>query len=1604
MTQAWRLQQNSSWLRTTAMLMAAALFLCGLAAFFVTLIQPFEAPRLILLTCDGDPATAGASPFQQLATSHHRGLSFNEVTTPPGPDWLQAIENLGDDILSRDVVIVSLRGNWVDTPEGALSYDNRQAPGAAPKLLLLDDILEQLNDLPATTVVLCLDDADPDLDQFSERLQEAQSKADANRVVIVTSHRLGEESFPLPMRRCTAFGHVISRALCSVADRNHDSVISMQEFLTTIERDVQGWAAELTGGRESQTPLVIAPSGLSSEATVCQVLKIGATSAVKTGGTAKNTDDGASSDRTAGVELSRVTTTWDLATELTDRALAGDVPLVVCRGMHRDLVELERRWRFGESTPALRDAYDAMQATLESLSKDHGAPANSSLWASLLADLLEPVSGGKSVDAASSSPADRGANTQDSPSAQPTVRSLPVWTGSSRMRSRDSSRMDDLRQLQEMISSEKSRDAIVNWLEQESSDSQSRTAQLARKLSDLPNIPDDLWTDVLLARVMLELNTQDKTASSWCYDEWTHAEQAALRSERLLLDQVEHDWIERAQQSNAATMASLMRGHEVDALHRSASKLCRNLLLILPDLLETDRRLQFWENDPAEVGDVLNGVLQSVAELRRTLWEDSLPDTGHVAGLVRAIEADRRRLAEPVHQLTTRATMPSLTSPPASDLLRALRSELLTTQERASLLAVWQELGNDLPVNAPHPTSAGRVIVHGLSAGLKRNFQRREFYNHLFKPITNDDQAREQPSDDADLLDSLLAYQQAETAWCHQRPGEIRHQLEQSLSMPIDAGTLARAQVLWDACDGLTDEAQLPPQWPQLSERIEQCRTTQHLDWQIQRVNLARNDASDWEADCYDERESDLRASRPIFRAWPPPEYDSSTLLGGPLTAMLSNKGPVELRFVVHNMSNRDQDYVLTMQYPVDEYLIESQVDRAVLPADAPPWPYGSTGTQTGLPLSVKGLASRDVTLRVQPRSVDARPATLLIRLRGEQSTVRATCELNPPRKIPIELILEDEFGPVIEDDRGFTVEPFPNRVGTLHWLLQNNSETVQHVRFSVHVLDAVPPELPREVIPTASLTDFLGTLSRETHSIELPVIELRPHGPPQPVVFPKEDDTKAPLAMMGGLVVVLSDESTGLTTLRQVRMRPQRPLRFAVPQIDYEQTTGRISLRIDARDIERLPREGIPVSAALANDSDRPLPARTIGTLSRQSPRAILTLLAEPEQDHRVHVHVAGWPRAFIFDIIDGTPTPLREPQLRITSPEANRVYQTINVVPVSVQLDSAPVGLVSTGDSWFEVGVDADHDRRLTGEAAVRIEQDRHVTVAWLGANPNGTTQFQVGVQDFDLLLPTSGLHNQRAGLLGRIVREGHPDLWSEAVPIVFDTSGPKLADLELLPGPVVTIGESIVVTARADDQGLSGVSDVQLALDPTREGVFGPSIKPISSTPLEDGTWRAEMPTKSLEQGQHLLLVRGVDQAGNAEDPHPLWLEAITPEEAARRQSARTTSFSGQLFYGTEPASGFKVELIANEAESSAPEKPITPEKSVQSKKSFNATSGKDGRFVIQSVTGGVYSLHISGVLRGEKIERDRTVTIDVNNPPAALAERLDRPLKTASAEMP
>ncbi len=1552
MTTDWRTTGRSRGFRTAGVTVAAALFLWAVGGFLFALVRPFEAPRLFVLVCDDDPATAGAAPLRQLAEASPRGVVLREVTEAPGAPWLEAVAELAREVRPRDRVLICARGRWIDRPTPSIAGHRSAGSKTRDGPLEVDALVEAVAALPSSTVVLCLDDSDPTLDQFAERLAESEHVAASERVVVVTSHGFGEESFPLPGRRCTTFLDSLAAALGERADRNHDGGLSVREFVKSVTRDVDGWAAELTAGRESQTVRVLGPATALGGGALCPVLP-------------RPPSDGEQPEPSADQpELdSLLDACWTLADSVVDRCVAVETPLVACRELLGELLELERRSRFGERSTELRDSLTAVRQTLEAL--ENGQPLRGSVptWATVVESSLTV--------------------TETDPTEN------------------DSVRRSFLAGLREKLDDPKS---VVEWIDSTAAPKSSRLPALARAIASRSAVDSAVLRDVLRTRVAIELFALDRTSTvgDRALEE---AERRQLRAERLIVDAVEADWLGRSRRATAEAREWLQRARSSVALHVASHTQSRRTTLVFPDLLDVDQRLQFWENDPAEVGTVLDDALGALTSLRVRLRDPARWDDRSVEHALRSLESSRRRLLQPVGRVVGRSSPAEQSPPSAVEIARLSRTGLPRAEDRTALRAAWARWSERLPAHAPRPTSAGKIIVRGLASGLARNFRRRAEFDATFDVAsTSSTSERDELSrlveemathgEGRPLLNSVREFHLLQDTRRLHRPTALRSATNTLLSGSLDPTTLASATELWNAYDGLASSNDLPTTETKLRQFVQRGRRTHRIDGDARRTLLAAQDASSRELPLVEARFHEVLSGRPRVEGWTSPGWPRLAVVRIPTRETLGDGEDTRIEVVVRGEPESLRDARFTVQYDVDEFAVRLADGTTLLPSSDPPRPYSTERASSGVPVPDSGR----LLLGVRARSQGEHGGNLLVRVRSRTGTSRGECRLERVPRLPFQLELSAAGG-AVEDKWGWTITPFTGQPVQLRWTVRNDTDAPTAAGVRLVAVPRIPDDLPRSVVPAEVADSVLRLVDGRIELANVGGIAVPASPDGVPVPFPKAE-LETPLDVTGGLIAVLEDIKVGTARLMPIRFRPRRPSGYVEIDCRTERTTGRIGVLARVRLPRQLADGGVPVAVRLAGGTPAGS-ARTQGVLTKTGPSAELSLFSPPGEPATVYVDVAGWPRAFVFDVADGRVEPVREPRIRVVSPMAGDVYSVPETIAARVEVDLPESGFATPQDG-FAIGLDTSGDRRLDDESVVRRRRERDVRLWWSGTSPDGTSSVRVNVDDFELDVPTRGLRDARRNLLARVTT-GRSVVRAKPVPLVLDTTAPRLVDCKIRPGPVVVVGEPVVVLATADDGGLSGVNGVEAAFDPTREGRFTKATTPVEAVPTgTDGAWRAEVPTKGLVPGRYLLLVRAVDAAGNASDPKTVWIEAITSERAAQRAAARTTGISGVVNYGTNPAPGMKVEAKpaphpakSKDEGAAEPMKSLSPDDSGPTLPTVSAVTEADGSFRLTGLRSGRYVLTVEGTLRGRRFERAEPLSVDVDSPPGPIAIRLDRP---------
>jgi hypothetical protein len=314
----------------------------------------------------------------------------------------------------------------------------------------------------------------------------------------------------------------------------------------------------------------------------------------------------------------------------------------------------------------------------------------------------------------------------------------------------------------------------------------------------------------------------------------------------------------------------------------------------------------------------------------------------------------------------------------------------------------------------------------------------------------------------------------------------------------------------------------------------------------------------------------------------------------------------------------------------------------------------------------------------------------------------------------------------------------------------------------------------------------------------------------------------------------------------------------------------------------------------------------------------------------------IDDYPRAMYFRVpISGETSDVPEDldllAVRVTELPEGMVYKhPVGTIPVQAAID-APASGSRNPPLRVEVGLDQNRDRELKGDQTVLLTTDRQVTASLVGVSKPGELEIDAKVTDFIVNVPAVGLGSGRMNVIAHAVF-GDKDAWSEPIEISIDGLVPRVSAIEVRPAGSITIGEAVLVSALADDAGLSGVAKVEAAFDRDRSGKFGPTTVPMAGALGNDGRWSISVPTAGLSSGTYNILVRATDKAGNESTFGRAGVRLVTAEQAELNSKKSTTAdITGVVNYGG-PQAAVPVTLLRDlgvpKAKKSAKSKSPTP----------------------------------------------------------------------------
>jgi hypothetical protein len=747
-----------------------------------------------------------------------------------------------------------------------------------------------------------------------------------------------------------------------------------------------------------------------------------------------------------------------------------------------------------------------------------------------------------------------------------------------------------------------------------------------------------------------------------------------------------------------------------------------------------------------------------------------------------------------------------------------------------------------------------------------------------------------------------------------------------------------------------------------------------------------------------------------------------SLRLSGEAELSLSQEAEGELTVTVQNRRNSSQDAWIVADYDRELLDVRFPADYAVYRESAagadearPAAPLYHPAEQ-GLPpsLTLAPGAARVLKFVVRRRGSRTWPTKLIVKAAGEDCDVRQECTVHVPAPEVIELAVAGPDRSWTPTPTGFVLHPFPNQRTAFQLLLRNRGpERVLGLElFPLERRPAAP--LPAGTLPRDQAEALLRNLSLGPRLAAVAGFKLEGDGALHAVAFtgpPPPDPDKPPAGQGGavakaagtaklplGALVVISEAATGKKIVKHLDFAPQRPRRYVLARVDYQPDAQLIDIVVRRRENAASP-ERIRVGCELGSLSN-PLstPRRVAGEITAGQTETRFTLpVPTAVEGLRLAIAVDDYPRAFLYRIssrLAGGEVPEDTGSLavRVTAPEPSGLFACpLKFVDAAVEVD-APPGSLPEGQGFWEVGIDKDLDRELTGDAVVRFSADRQAQPELSGYFSDGRLAIDTQVGDFQVQLPAEGLCDQRALVVAHASVLGR-NAWSVPVEIILDGAGPRVTNVAVGPAPPLINGQELEVAATVVDGDLSGVARVDVSFDLEGTGRFAKEPPPLPAALSPAGGWTARLPTEKMPPGSYMILLRATDKVGNVGEYRRAVVTLYSKQDVELQRAAVRVAVRGVVEYNKMPVPGVKVSLVPVEADPKTTGGKAAPaEKSAADKNPPGpatesippATTDKDGMFVLPRVPLGKFKLQAAGIFRNKIRKAELEITVDEQTP--------------------
>jgi hypothetical protein len=690
-----------------------------------------------------------------------------------------------------------------------------------------------------------------------------------------------------------------------------------------------------------------------------------------------------------------------------------------------------------------------------------------------------------------------------------------------------------------------------------------------------------------------------------------------------------------------------------------------------------------------------------------------------------------------------------------------------------------------------------------------------------------------------------------------------------------------------------------------------------------------------------------------------------------------------------------------------DDKPLEAARDKAEQARIAAEYPYDPQLGELPPNIELNVGESQTVTFQIRRRANSAGRTKVIFRAISGHSFVRHDIRVALPALDQIALVVADGGGAWTATSDGLTLHPRPNRTTNYEFQLLNQGgvERTVDVEF---VAPAVRPEasLPAG-LRTLQTSEVLALVGAATSLVKIDELKLPADGRPVTLAAPRPkepanagltpedrnraettvgktttDDKQPAVSIRHGMLVIVRRRDTGETMVRRLDFRPERPRRYVRPRVGYNAATERIEINVTPIDRSTVPTEGIDVRCEFPEPLARGTVAKLQGTITAPDYNAGLFIEAPLSESRvqRVYLTVDGYPRAFVYDV----------PCTRASTdlPEAGDLLEAVILSPtdaamlkapldqVSMRMEvNAPPGSFESDQDVLEVGVDRNRDRDFSGETILRLTTDRQADISLVNFGQNGVVTVKTDVHDFELGAPSGGLQNVRVNLAARM-QVGPRVVWSVPVEIGLDSAGPQITRVELRPGRTVAAGTDLEVEVWSVDGEMSGTAIVEAAFDVAATGMFSEAAPPVKGEKKTPPSWTAKVPTKPLQPGPAVLLVRATDAVGNVGPITRVPIDVVNPAELAA-QAALGGRVIGTIRYGGQPLAAAEVTV-----------------RDAKQKEVGRAKADDKGIFAVEGIPPGNYVLTARGLARNRPRTAEQTVVVP---PPPQKSQRLEIDVK-------